>query len=172
MTFGAVRYEMCRVGRSLVFLYLTIELGRAPAVDAACNIVNGKTYGDCGEVRVTAGAKAQLFVRSFVREVAIINGAIVLEGGVLELSGISNGDIVVHQGGRLKVTGTVNGTVRNLGGYVEIEGILQSLYTTGGNVVVGGNVGNVSGGGLVSYKKGAVLRGVPFEKAVRKGGNQ
>lgn len=62
--------------------------------------------------------------------------------------------------------------MRNLGGNVEVEGILGSLYTSGGNVAVRGNVGSVSGGGPVSYKKGAVIGGIPLEKAVRKGGKQ
>lgn len=88
-------------------------------------------------------------------------------GGSLHLSGISSGDIVVKRGGRLVVTGVVNGTVRNDGGVVEIEGIVDHLSSEGGTVLVGGQVGSYSGSGPASFKKGAVLQGVPLERAAR-----
>jgi hypothetical protein len=50
--------------------------------------------------------------------------------------------------------------------------MLNHLHTTGGKVVIGGNVGSVSGEGVVSYKKGSVIGGVPLDRAVRKGGKQ
>ena len=139
---------------------------------AACNIVGGKAYGDCNGVRVIEGTKSRLTVRSYTSEAAIIRGATILRGGVLDLSGVSNGDITVHQGGRLRLTGVVNGTVKNLGGAVEVEGMLNHLHTTGGQVTIGGNVGSVSGQGTVSYKKGSLLGGVPIEKTFRKSGTQ
>jgi hypothetical protein len=71
------------------------------------------------------------------------------------------GIFFVHEGGRLQLSGIVNGTVRNLGGSVEVEGILNHLHTTGGDVVVGGNVGSVSGEGGITFKEGAVIGGVP-----------
>lgn len=164
---------MSRIPFSRVLVPLAIVLVGAPSfTQAACNVVGGKAYGDCAGVRVNEGSKGHLTVRSYSSESAIIDGGTVLKGGVLELSGISNGDIVVHRGARLRLTGVVNGTVRNLGGTVEVEGILDRLYTTGGNVVVGGNVGSVSGDGPVSYKKGAVVGGVPLERAVRKSRKQ
>jgi len=139
---------------------------------AACNIVGGKAYGDCGGVRVNEGTKGHLTVRTRTSEAAIIDGATILKGGTLELSGISNGDITVQRGGQLRVTGVVNGTVKNLGGSVEVEGMLHHLHTTGGKVIIGGNVGSVSGEGAVSYKKGAVIGGMPLDRPVRKGGKQ
>ena len=139
---------------------------------AACNIVGGKAYGDCNGVRIIEGTKSRLTVPSYTSEAAIIRGATILKGGVLDLSGVSNGDITVHQGGRLRLTGVVNGTVKNLGGIVEVEGMLNHLHTTGGQVTIGGNVGSVSGQGTVTYKKGSLLGGVPIEKMFRKSGAQ
>jgi hypothetical protein len=135
---------------------------------AACNVVDGKAYGDCAGVRFNDGIKGHLTVRTYISESGIIDGATVLNGGELDLSGISNGNITVHEGARLRMSGVVNGTVTNLGGNIEIEGTLDHLHTTGGEVVIGGSVGSISGSGSVSYKKGAVVGGVPFKKAVRK----
>ena len=164
---------MPRIPVSAILIPLAIGLlGVPPLTHPACNVVDGKAYGDCSGVRVNTGSKGHLTVRSYTSESAIIGGATVLKGGALELSGISNGDILVYRGGRLRLTGIVNGTVRNLGGNVEVEGILDRLYTSGGNVVVGGNVGSVSGDGPVHYKRGAVVGGIPIERAVRKNGKQ
>ena len=137
---------------------------------AACNIVDGKAYGDCAGVRINEGIKGHLNIRSYTSETGIIGGATVVRGGDLALSGIANGDITVQKGAHLILTGIVNGTVNNLGGNVEIEGILEHLQSTGGQVLVGGTVGRVSGLGPVRYKNGAVVGAVPFEKAVRKAG--
>jgi hypothetical protein len=140
----------------------------APSVGgAACNIVNGKAYGDCQNVTVRDGTGPALNVRSHVTESAIVSGATVHSGGSLHLSGISNGDIVVKRGGRLSVTGVVNATVRNEGGTVEIEGMVGSFVSNGGQATVGGQVGNFSGKGPVTFKKGAVLQGAPLEQTLR-----
>lgn len=88
----------------------------------------------------------------------------------MHLSGISNGDITVHKGGRLSLTGVVNGTVRNLGGIVEIEGTVDHLFTIGGEVTVGGVVGGVSGSGAVVFRSGSVLGGTPFVGPARRRG--
>jgi len=154
---------------SLVFVCL---LATGNTSHAACNIVDGKGYGDCSGVRINEGIKGHITVRSSTSQSGIIEGATVLKNGDLHLSGISNGDITVHRGGRFVLTGVVNGTVRNLGGKVEIEGMLDHLHTTGGQVIIAGNVGGVSGTGPIEYKKGAVVGGAPIEKNVQKVGNQ
>lgn len=156
----------------LLTLVIVCLLATGNTSHAACNIVDGKGYGDCAGVRINEGIKGQITVRSSTSQSGIIEGAAVLKGGDLHLSGISNGDITVHHGGRFVLTGVVNGTVRNLGGKVEIEGMLDRLHTTGGQVVIGGNVGSVSGTGPIGYKMGAVVGGVPVEKTVQKVGNQ
>ncbi len=131
---------------------------------SACNIINGKAYGDCQNVKVTQGAKPTLKVHNQVHESAIVEGATVYTGGSLDLSGIANGDVSVNPGGRLSVTGVVNATVINNGGLVEIEGIVNHLISNGGRTVVGGQVSSVYGKGPVIFKKGSVLQGKPFEQ--------
>lgn len=130
---------------------------------AACNIINGKAYGDCQNVQVNQGARPALKVRNHVVESGIVEGATVYASGSLDLSGIANGNVSVTAGGRLSVTGVVNATVRNNGGQVEIEGVVDHLISNGGLTVVGGQVGSVSGKGPVIFKKGSVLQGKPFE---------
>jgi hypothetical protein len=136
-------------------------LGSSVSVEAACNILGDKAYGDCSRVRVSRSTPEYLTVRSYISQTGIIAGATILKGGVLDLNGVSNGDISVYEGGRLRLNGIVNGTVRNLGGSVEVEGILNHLHTTGGDVVVGGGVGSLSGEGQVTFKQKAVIGGVP-----------
>lgn len=140
----------------------------APLVgSAACNITNGKAYGDCQNVNLRNGPGPALNIRSHVTETAIVSGATVYAGGSLDLSGISNGDITVKRGGYLLVTGVVKATVRNDGGTVEIDGIVASLVSNGGHSIVGGQVGNFSGKGPATFKSGAVLQGVPLEQTIR-----
>jgi hypothetical protein len=128
--------------------YLLLPLQSA---QAACNIVDGKAYGDCAGVTVRNGEKSPLNVRSSVFESSIVEGATVHPGGSLHLSGISNGDIVVKRGGRLLVTGVVNGAIRNNGGFVEIEGIVDHLSSDGGTATIGGQVGSFSGAGPARF---------------------
>ncbi|WP_394809252.1 hypothetical protein [Nitrosomonas sp.] len=141
-------------------------------VHAACNIINGKAYGDCAGTQINKGIKGHLTVRSSISESGIIAGATILKGGQLHLSGISNGDIEVHKGALLRLTGTVNGTVNNLDGNVEVEGTLNHLHTIGGKVIIGGSVKYASGKGCISYKKGAVVNEMPVNEATCKTGKQ
>jgi hypothetical protein len=157
--------------RLLAFAAAAFLASIAPS-RAACNIVNGKAFGDCEGVRINEGIKRHLTVRSYTFESGIIEGATVLRGGQLVLSGISNGDITIHEGARLLLTGIVNGTVNNLGGSVEIEGSLEHLRTTGGQVLIGGIVGSISGPGPTTYKKGAVIGGAPVDEAVHERGKR
>jgi hypothetical protein len=166
-----VSVAIARTSSLLAFAVATLFAINAPC-HAACNIINGKAYGDCAGVRINEGIKRRLTVRSYTTESGFIAGANILKGGELALSGISNGDITVQEGGRLVLTGMVEGTVKNLGGSVEIEGMLDHLYTTGGSVVIGGTVGTVSGAGRIRYRKGAVVGGVPVQKTVETGGKQ
>jgi hypothetical protein len=88
---------MSRIYLPAVFCALSIGLfATLPFAHAACNIVGGKPYGDCAGVRVNESSKGHLAVRSYTSEGANIDGATVQKGGVLELSGISNENIVVH----------------------------------------------------------------------------
>ena len=132
---------------------------------AACNIVGGEAYGDCAGITINKGTKGHLIVRSYTSEGGIIDGATVLQGGSLEFGGTSNNNITVHEGGRLRITGIVNGTVNNLGGVVEIEGSVDHLHTTKGKVIIGGNIGRISGNGPIIYNEGAVIGGRPIKKS-------
>lgn len=130
---------------------------------SACNIVNGKAYGDCAGVTVNSGSKGKLKVSSYMSESGIIKGARVLSGGSLFLSGISYGDIVVSKGGKLVVTGIVIGTIRNNGGTVKIEGEVSTVIANSGSTTIAGIVSYVTGSGKVSYRSGAVIGGKPVE---------
>ncbi len=127
---------------------------------AACNIVDGKAYGDCAGVSINKSPAQFLKVSSYISEGGIINGAKIYTGGTLYLSGISNSDITVAKGGKLTVTGIVNATIINNGGIVKIEGDVSSLIAKGGKTIIGGIVSHVSGNAKVIYKPGAVISGV------------
>jgi hypothetical protein len=57
----------------------------------------------------------------------IVGGATVRRGVMLELTGMITGDLDIEVGARAIVRGTVNGTVRNHGGYVEIFGSVGAV---------------------------------------------
>ena len=60
----------------------------------------------------------------------------VLKGGILRLTGICSGNLVVEQGGRAIILGIVSGVVVNRG-FLEIHGILQNeVLNEGGTVRV------------------------------------
>lgn len=155
--------------RQLIFCFVLGSSFILPSVGrAACNIVNGKAYGDCVGVTVQTGIKPAINVRTWVSESAIVASATVFPGGHLDLSGIANGEIVVMRGGKLVISGIAN-SVRNEGGEVEIEGIVDLLKSDGGSVVVGGQVHSFLGNGPVHFKAGAVFQGTPLDKAKRIG---
>ena len=49
----------------------------------------------------------------------------VLEGGILALHGVCEGDVVVESEGEAYIYGTVEGNVANQGGHVEIYGTVE-----------------------------------------------
>lgn len=130
---------------------------------SACNIVNGKAYGDCAGVTINAAPSKFSIVSTYSSESGIISGARVESGGTLYLSGISNGNISVASGGKLYVTGIVNGSVTNNGGLVEIEGDVSHVVANSGTTTISGTADSVTGEGKVTYQKGAVINGKPVE---------
>lgn len=130
---------------------------------SACNIVNGKTYGDCAGVTINEAPSKFSIVSSYTSESGIISGARVENDGTFYLSGISNGNISVDSGGKLYVTGIVNGSVTNNGGLVEIEGDVSHVVANSGTTTISGIAGGVTGKGTVIYQKGAVINGRPVE---------
>ena len=130
---------------------------------SACNIVNGKAYGDCTGVKINAAPSKFSIVSSYSVESGIISGARVENGGTFYLSGISNGNISVASGGKLYVTGIVNGAVTNNGGLVEIEGDVSHVIANSGTTTISGIADSVTGESKVIYQKGAVINGNPVE---------
>ncbi len=149
--------------RFFSILSLLVLLEIPLAVFSACNIVNGKSYGDCSGVTINSGTNAYTEISSYRSESGIINGAQVKNGGTLHLSGISNGNIIVDKGGKLFVTGIVNGSIINNGGVIEIEGDVSNIVANFGRTIISGNAAGVFGDGNVVFSKGAVIGGRPVE---------
>ncbi len=130
---------------------------------SACNIINGKAYGDCAGVTINTAPEKIAVVSSYSSEPGIITGARIKNSGTLYLSGISNGNVSVDNGGKLYVTGIVNGSVTNNGGVVEIEGDVSLVIANAGTTTISGIADSVTGKGKVIYEKGAVIGGNPVE---------
>ncbi|MCW5718678.1 MAG: hypothetical protein KIS68_12690 [Bauldia sp.] len=131
----------------------------AATVEAACNIINGQAYGDCGNVRVNTDPPAFLDVLTNRSASGIIAGATVHPSAGLTLTGISNGNITVLAGGSLDVQGIVNATVINEGGAVRIGGTVTALRMQGGNAIIAGVVYSLTGTGNVVCEVGAYVNG-------------
>jgi hypothetical protein len=150
-------YSMHRVPIFLLVLLLTTTSW------GACNVVNGKTYGDCAGVTINRQSPILLDVKSYQSVSGIIAGAQIRSGGTLYLSGISNGPITVDKSGRLVLTGIANDSITNNGGDVEIEGQAAYVVANSGQTTISGIVAAVYGSGQVTFKKGAVVGGKPVE---------
>jgi len=131
------------------------------SVYSACNTVNGKSYGDCSNTSQNSRQQGFIKVTANKHVTGIIHGASISSGGFLKLSGISNGDISVNRGGKLIVNGTVNGSITNNGGTVNVQGQASTLIANSGNTTVGGIIGQVNGRGRIKYQNGAVVDGKP-----------
>jgi len=57
----------------------------------------------------------------------ITEGATVKPGVLFELGGMVCGDLTVERGGEAIIRGTVNGTVRNMGGQVAVFGSVGAI---------------------------------------------
>lgn len=124
---------------------------------APSNMMGVQPCGTSSSLQTCKDLKPYQVVTSSQLESGEIAGAEVRNGGSLSLCGISTGNIVVLPGGNLLVTGIVNGAVINRGGHVEIEGTVQQLQAESGSTFVGGILGAVSGSGVVTFKKDAVV---------------
>jgi hypothetical protein len=153
--------RISRIG--LVGLLSVLLANFMPPALAACNIVGGKTYGECSGVTVNTGTEPSIVVTNYHTASGIIEGASVRRGGNLIVSGTS-GPITIDNGGSLKVSGIVNGNVINNGGSVEVSGIINGrILMNGGRLNVSGVIGGVMGTGEIIYRSGAVIGGVPQE---------
>jgi hypothetical protein len=131
---------------------------------SACNIVNGKAYGECAGITINSATKEFIEISSYSSESGIISGAQIKNGGTLFLSGTSNGNLSVDKGGKLYVTGVVYGTITNNGGVIEIEGDVSYVVANLGTTLISGIADGVFGKGKVVYRKGAVIGGNPVEQ--------
>ena len=64
-----------------LYLLTALVIVTPVVAEAACNIVNGKAFGDCQNVAVRQGIGAVLNVRSHVTESGIVADATVPPGG-------------------------------------------------------------------------------------------
>lgn len=132
---------------------------QSAAASAACNIVNGQAYGDCTGVAVNT--KASPFERVEDHKIisGVSEGAEVVRGGRLIVSGIAQ-EVTVRPGGHAQISGRVY-RVQNEGGTVVISGIVSSLVANGGRTEIAGIVDSIAGQGAVTRKPGSVIGGVP-----------
>ncbi len=141
-------------------LVVTVLGSGAAYADSTCNVVNGKTYGNCTGVKVSTVSKGPLTVRDQQTERGIIAGATVHANAHFTMSGISNGDIRVLSGGELTVTGIVNGSIINEGGTVVVLGTAEHLDARRGKNSVSGVVRRITASERVDIRPGAVVDGV------------
>lgn len=135
-------------------------LAAAPA-DAACNIIDGKAYGDCAGVTVKTGSEPFREVAGYASISGISEGARVLLGGSLSASGISD-RIIVEKGGRADVGGQVGSL--QVAGSATITGMVDSvILVEGGEITLEGMAGRISGQGEAHLAAGSVVGGFPLE---------
>lgn len=140
---------------------LLFDLTPFPA-EAACNIVNGKTYGDCSGVTVNLGRDAFQDVKNYSSITGLSAGARVLSGGVLSVSGMAD-RIIIEEGGRADISGMVGSLI--VSGAATVSGTVTSaVLSGGGKITIEGVVGSISGVGEAHIREGSVIAGQPMEK--------
>jgi hypothetical protein len=127
----------------------------------ACNIVNGKMYGDCTGVTVSTQAHPKITARGFQEIDGIYAGADVPSGATLVVDGIIENTTRVFKNGHLVVNGSVN-DVQCDGGKVKIDGQAGPIRMNSCSITVSGIIGSVEGTGTRHYLPGAVIGGVPY----------
>ena len=152
---------MKKISLFLFFVSLLLSF----SLSAACNIYNGKKYGDCSNVNVNINASSNeiLIVSDYKLVSNIINGAIVKKNAQLILTGISNKKIFVEKGGVLEVSGIVNGDIENRG-FINISGQVNGNINNYGEAVIEGIIeGQFYNQPLASVTaiSGAIISGIP-----------
>ena len=139
----------------IIFFSLFIPI----SLFSTCNIVNGKKYGNCKNIRNNISP----YISSVKTVRGIMSGTHILSGGILFLNGISNGNIIVDNNAKLIVHGIVNGTITNNGGIVKIYGTANAIIANSGLTTISGIVLSVIGNGELEYTVGSVINGKSIE---------
>jgi hypothetical protein len=140
----------------LLFLFL---MSFATSVFAACNIVNGVAYGDCAGVSVNTGRTSFQVVDTYRNLSGISEGAQVLSGGSLVVSGTAQ-RVIVEQDGMAQISGIVQQV--EVSGTVQVSGQVGTiLLSDGGRAIVQGIVGQILGNGTALLEAGSVIAGHP-----------
>ena len=146
--------------RNAVHAFTVLATLIAPSAHAACNIVDGKAYGDCSNVTINRGTSPRITVDGYRSAAGVIAGARVVSGGSFYLSGIAEGPIIVERGGRVSISG-IAGVVR-LAGMGSVSGKARHVILEGGHLDVDGQIGSVSGRGTARFAPGSILGGRPL----------
>ncbi|WP_203228082.1 hypothetical protein, partial [Roseovarius dicentrarchi] len=96
------------------FLLFLFSVSFATSGFAACNIVNGVAYGDCAGVSVNTGRTSFQVIDTYRTLSGISEGAQVLSGGSLVVSGTVQ-RVIVEQGGMNRPLFAGDPEVRMLG---------------------------------------------------------
>lgn len=138
-----------------IFFFLFFASG----AHAACNIVNGVAYGDCGSVTVNTGKAPFTTINNYGSLSGISEGAHVLDGGALTVSGVAD-RVIVEPGGSVRVSGIV--TRLEVGGTAYVSGQVNTIVLRdGGQITVEGIVGTIFGRGFATFIAGSVVSGRP-----------
>ena len=144
----------------LIILSL-ISASLATSATAACNIVNGKAYGDCAGVTVNTGRTAFQVIDRYHSLAGVSEGAQVRSGGSLSVSGLAD-RVIVEMGGAAYVSGVVR--LLEVSGTASITGQVTSIILRdGGRVTIEGVVGGITGEGTAVLEAGSVIGGLPTE---------
>lgn len=144
-----------------IIILSLISVWLATSATAACNIVNGKAYGDCSGVTVNTGRKAFQVIDRYHSLAGVSEGAQVLSGGSLSVSGVAD-RVIIEIGGTAYISGVVG--LLEVSGTANITGRVTSiLLRDGGRVTIEGIVGGITGEGTAVLEAGSVIGGLPIE---------
>lgn len=131
----------------------------ASGAHAACNIVNGVAYGDCGSVTINTGKVPFMTIDNYGSLSGISEGAHVLDSGTLTVSGVAD-RVVVEPGGSVQVSGIVSRL--EVGGTAYVSGHVNTIVLRDGSkITVEGVVGTIFGRGFATFISGSVVSGRP-----------
>lgn len=151
---------------TLKSLYCAALVGfnTATAASAACNIVNGVAYGDCAGVTVNTGRASFVVVETYRSLTGVSEGAQVLSGGSLSVSGTAD-RVIVDQGATADISGIVHQL--EVRGTARVSGQVRFIQLQdGGRVTIEGTVGGIFGKGRASLEAGSVVAGRPTKAAI------